>query len=489
MQTQADKRIGRLPLLIAVGAGVFYLLYVCRQFMGDDWLWLANAKDFWGDLGMFLERPMYGYFRPLNLLWVAVVQKLFGANAYLFSLINIALHSLNVYLLYSVLLRFTDNRRLIITSLVVYAFYFLNAPAIEWISVGHDLWVTTLSLACVLAVLRFAEAPSPVNFLLVVAAGFGALGFKESGFVTLGLYFVALWLTGRNPLSRRYLHYSVILLLLYAAYLGFYFHNRVVTDSKDIALGPGMVTNTWYFVSYMLFPVARRIVEIVPGQLTPVLQLLKYAVTLITPLLLAVACWRGPRAVRFFIFWTIGFAATAAVFDWNLNLFDLYPEQTISRFMHTPNIGIAVLAGWLVSALWSLEPLRKLQRGSVPILIALLFIALNAGIVYKMSQLYLSQQRLVGSVIADLRQLAPQIDDNATLQITIPDFESTPTIVRTGVHLRAIINVTLDKQVAVEIVDASQTEVRAASNDRDAFQLRWSTADNKLSAGKDIPDR
>lgn len=489
MQTHADKKGNRLPLLIAVGAGIFYLFYVCRQFMGDDWLWLANAKQLWSNFGLLLERPMYGYFRPLNLLWVAILQKLFGANAYLFSLINITLHSLNVYLLYRVLCRLTDNRRLILISLIVYAFYFLNAPAIEWISVGHDLWVTLLSLLCVLAVLRFGESPSPGGFLLILAAGLGALGFKESGFVTLGLYFATLWLTGRNPFGRRYLHYSLLLLIVYAAYLGFYFHNRVVEDTKDVALGLSMVTNTWYFVSYMLFPVARRMVELAPDRVTALLHLLKYVVTLLTPLLLAVAVWRGSRAVRLFLFWTVGFAATAAVFNWNLSLFDLYPPRTISRFMYTPNIGIAVLAGWLLSSLWGEKALRKFQRTLIPVVVTLLFVAVNAGIVYKMSQLYLSRQRLVGSVISDLRKLAPEIHNGETLQVTIPDFESTPSIIRTGVHLRAIVNVMLDRQVAVEIVDASQPNAAVAPEQNGILQLYWSNADKRITLGRNAIDR
>ena len=45
-----------------------YLPLLPRSFMGDDWLWLAQAQRALEDPTLFLSRPVYGYFRPLFLL-------------------------------------------------------------------------------------------------------------------------------------------------------------------------------------------------------------------------------------------------------------------------------------------------------------------------------------------------------------------------------------------------------------------------------------
>jgi hypothetical protein len=45
--------------MIMAGAILFYLPFISRQFMGDDWLWLANAKMASSHPSIFLERPMY----------------------------------------------------------------------------------------------------------------------------------------------------------------------------------------------------------------------------------------------------------------------------------------------------------------------------------------------------------------------------------------------------------------------------------------------
>ena len=448
--------------------------------MGDDWLWLSNAKDAWGDLSLFVGRPMYGYFRPLNLLWVAIVQKVVGANPYIFSLINVTLHALNVYLLYLVLKRFGAKRLLLLISPIIYGFYFLNAPAIEWISVGHDLWVTTFSLVFLILTLNFCENPSPNRFLLLLAAGLGALGFKESGFVTLGLYFCVLVLTGKNPLSKKYVGYSLILLAIYCTYLVFYFHDHVVDDSKEVALGIGALINLWYFFSYMLFPVARRMVEVVPGDLIFLLQALKYGVTLLTPVLVGLTLWRGSRATRLFLLWAIGFAATAAIFDWGLGLFDLYPGRTISRFMYTPNVGIAVVVGWLISRLVEFSPMRWLRVGYIAVIAALLFLLLNFGATYKMSQLYFARQDMATSLIEDLKKLEPDITDSSILLVEIPDLESTPVLVRTGVHLKAIVNVVLSKKITVEITESTRPPTDFQTPGRDTLHLVWDIEQDKL---------
>jgi hypothetical protein len=201
-----------------VGAVLFYLPFLSRQFMGDDWLWLSNAKRALNDPIVFLQRPMYGYFRPLNMVIVFLWSHILGINAPLFSLVNILLHAGNVFLLGKVLDRLGVERMTRNLAVLIFAFYFLNSPAIEWISVGHDLWVTGLCLVFVLRLLKFIEQPRTSTFLQLFFIGLAATLIKESGFVTLGIFFMALLLKRKSPLAKEYRVYSLALAVSYLAF-------------------------------------------------------------------------------------------------------------------------------------------------------------------------------------------------------------------------------------------------------------------------------
>ncbi len=78
---------------------VFYLPFLSRQFIGDDWLCLSYSKIALSNPEIFFQRSIiYGYFRPLslwaNFLWYFI----FGVNAYFHSFMSILLHAANVYL-------------------------------------------------------------------------------------------------------------------------------------------------------------------------------------------------------------------------------------------------------------------------------------------------------------------------------------------------------------------------------------------------------
>jgi hypothetical protein len=122
---------------------------------------------------------MYGYFRPLNMVLVFLERLVLGNHATLFSLVSLLLHSANVWLFWKVLERLKVTSAMRFTAIVFFAFYFLNAPAIEWISVAHDLWVTGLCLLVVLKSLDVVERPSWPLFIQIWLLGMAATLIKE----------------------------------------------------------------------------------------------------------------------------------------------------------------------------------------------------------------------------------------------------------------------------------------------------------------------
>ncbi len=150
---------------IIAGTILFYLPFINREFIGDDWLWLSDAKMVIYDPGVLLGRTVYGYFRPLNTLLTSLWYYIFGHNAYIFSFINFILHAFNVWLLWKLLGIFEFSTRIRISSALFFGFFFLNSSAVEWISSAPDLYITAITMIFAMKVMKFISKPTIGLFL------------------------------------------------------------------------------------------------------------------------------------------------------------------------------------------------------------------------------------------------------------------------------------------------------------------------------------
>ena len=466
----------RVIYIIMVGAILFYLPFISRQFMGDDWLWLANAKMASSHPSIFLERPMYGYFRPLNMIIVFDILKLFGPNPYVFSMINILLHACNIWLLWVLLGRFglTLNERNL--SALIFGIYTLNAPAIEWISVGHDLWVTGLSLLFAIFVLRFMEKPRFSLFIFCWLIGFSALLIKESGFVTLGIYFLLFILKGKSPFRKEFVIYSLLLSTTYLLYLCGYFITRTVAD-REVALGYETILNIWYFLSYLVSPVSRRIATGFPESYLWILKTIKITAAIAVPILLVYIFVKGRSGHRFFILLSIMFISTIAITKWNLAPFDLYPERTVGRFMYSVTPGFAVALAWFIE---NHIAMRIMRRGYFRYAMVILYIISNFLITYRISQLYFYRQRLVSSIIQSLEILNPALARCQSVVVLTGNMEKTPQIISSGDHLHGMIYVLLDKDITVSVKEYGNYISNQLIEKNDLLTLEWDTANQNF---------
>jgi len=477
-ETQSSRHDTLILFALCLGAVIFYLPYISRQFMGDDWLWLFNAKSALDDPGLFYGRPMYGYFRPLNLVWVFSLLNLFGLKVYLFSAVHILLHGVNVFLFWKVLSKFDMHQREKIIAAAVFAFYFLNVSAIGWISVGHDLWVTLLTFAFTLRMLTFIERPGGVNFIIVLLLGMAATLFKEAGFITLGMYLLLLVLKGKNPISRKFLKYSVLIFMIYFIYLIVYFKTRTVID-KDIVLGVGTITNLWYLCTYLVTPFSARAVGLFPASFIWLLQSVKIAATFIVPMLFIYIVIRKEKTVIYFACWSLMFLSTVAVFDWGMSLFDLYPERTVARFMYVAVPGFGVMAGWLVNKLYRAIIKRPLKP-YIAVALVMVFAAGNWVVVKKVTGLYFSRQEQCSRIISDLKPVVPDIKERGSLVVLTDDLEKTPQIIYTGNHLEAIIFCNYDIKAKVRVCPQVPGYEECVADTDSSVVLVWNTMENRF---------
>ena len=467
-----------LIYLIFFGVIALYLPFISKQFTGDDWLWLANAKKALSNPELFFERPMYGYFRPLNMLLISALYKILGASASMFSMLNILLHAINVWLLWKVLDKFNLEENIRNLSAFIFGFYFLNASAIEWISVGHDLWVALLSFLFILRTLHFIEKPNIAVFIQILLFGIAATLFKESGFVTIGIFFLLLILKQQFPFSRRFRFYSLSILLVYFIYLVFYFITRTVAD-KEIVLGFDTVINLWYLLAYIVMPISKRVLQFFPENLHWVLIIIKISITLIIPLIFIYIFRKGGEAAKFFLMYSVMFLSTVAVFNWELSLFDLSPERTVSRFMYSAVPGYAVVLSWLWFNVFS-HYLKFLRKKIIYLSLIIIFIAGNFLIINKISGIFIFHQKLSNNIISALNNVPDGLANCDAIVVLTDDIDNTHQIVKSGHHLESIVFVKFDRNVKVLLKEDKQYSLVDLTYDGNILTVGWQTSTSKL---------
>jgi len=409
-------------------------------------------------------------------LWLTI----FGTNATVFSIINILLHAINIWLLWKVVIAYSNDRRLAVISSLFFAFYFLNASAIEWISVGHDLWVIFFTLLFSLFIKKFHNTPNLINFLPLILTGIAASFFKESGVVTLGVYLFYFIFSKTNPFGKKFRIFSFIMITAFLIYMITYFQTRVVADNKDVELGIGTITNVWYFLVYLVSPVTKRVLSFFPEQSIIFLEIFKVTITLIYPLLLIFIFVKSNKIVRFFIAWMVMFLSTTAVFGWGINLFDLYPERTISRFMYCAVPGLSVIVGWFIIKLTSLQLSKLLSKKFVLIPIMLVFIISNWIVVKKVSALYFQHQQFSNTIISSFGEMHSIWGDIRNLEICIDETDNISAALKSKKHLEAIMFVKDNKVVNIDIVAGDTIIVNHIGYVDGTLSVEWDNEHQKF---------
>lgn len=374
--------------ILSVAVFLFYLKFVPGFFLGDDWLWLANAKRSMLNPDLFFDRPIYGYFRPLYMLYISLCYKLYGLNAFAFGLTNLLIHAVNCSLLYKALIKYNFDKPTAIIASFIFGFHFLTSPAVCWISSGSDLIALMLLLTFSIKLPDYYKHPSMKKLVMLLLIGFGSFLTKETGFVSLGLFFLYPILIKKNPLSKDLFRNSIILAIAYLLYLLWYFSARTVID-KELLFSFGFLINLWYLASYMFMPLSKRIVEMFGSELSSYLSILKIITTVAIPAGGILLFLKNMGRKRYFILWPLVVLLPVSLFDWNLSLFSLYPEMTASRFMYIPLPGLAVFLALILTNIFSLVSVGKISRG----ILAVLYVTASFMIINKIVILYETRQQ------------------------------------------------------------------------------------------------
>ncbi len=450
LKIQTTKAFSQWPIVFcSIAVILFYVPFAARFFMGDDWLWIGNAIRATENPSILFERPIYGYFRPLSLTLFSFFTSIAGTTPLFFGALNVVLHALNVILLYRVLEAFAVEHKLALLACFLFAFYYLNAPVVAWISTAPDLGVTALSLLVLLAVRRHVESPSIIRFLIIVTIAIAAVLIKESGIVTAGLYFLVLLANRQNPWNKKWLVYSLALTVICAAYLLFYFQGRSVVD-KELVFGPHVFINLWYLTVYTFFPLSNRIADMLPEQFHWVLTIIKLTLTLALPAMIWYVFRKGEVWTKIFLGWLLLFVLTVSFFKWDVSLLTHYPERSASRYMYTPGLGTVVIGAWLLNSFWSWWPGLRTYRRRLIILMAGLYIAANAVIIYKVTAIYRFKQAQEKQIYNSLVRYC-KTSSLELVNIHVPDFSVAPAVITSEKFLEAMLFVGTGREVDVDL--------------------------------------
>lgn len=221
---------GREVLLIFLGLalllmGVFAPL-VHLFFFLDDGVWLSLGRDFLAHPSLatlFRTEPIQLYFRPLNILFFALCEKLFGWSPAGYYLLLLSFHLVNGWLFYQFLRRFSISRPISFAASASFLLFSSHHQAIERVSMFHDVGMGTfllLSLHLFCDLLESDKLSLGKRFLSLFLFGLALLSKEAAVVFPLLLFFLPVgeW-KRRWRLAAPYSLLSLLYFFIYALFL------------------------------------------------------------------------------------------------------------------------------------------------------------------------------------------------------------------------------------------------------------------------------
>ena len=332
------------------------------------------------------NRPSTPYYRPIFVIYLMIMWKLFGASAFGWHLFNIGLHLTVVYLVFIILERITKDIRVSGIASMLFAVHPMRSESVAWISGLTDPLLAIFVLSSFYFYLRFRE--ERLTKLLLASLGLFLLGaFTKEPAVALPIFIAAYEVFVVN--QDKSLFERIKSALAYPApYLflsGFYFVARY------FALGFALNNN-----AYMKYPVYQI-------ALTIPLAIWKYLGLLMLPLDLslfhATQMVKSPADVRFFLplaglvllviaLWRLRHSMLArfAILWFAINLLPVMNLSAFSedflvqeRYVYIPSIGFSLLVAMGLSKIPVEDWLRFVSRRTARVAIVAVFVLLLAG--------------------------------------------------------------------------------------------------------------
>lgn len=253
----------RMPWLI-VCAALLYAPCLVNGFTNwDDPLITQNAHladaSLKGLAAIFLDTKDRIY-TPLVSLTFWIQMRLFGGRPAPMHAVNLAVHLLNVVLVYALIARLTGKDRVAFFTALFFAIHPMLAESVVWISARKDLLVAFFSLNAMRSYAVFAERGDAKSRRLSFMFFLLALLSKPSGVVLpLSLMLIDIWFGRRTlrELVRQKLDFLAVALLHGAASTSFFLYYSpagMLSDRGAFALAGNMARSAWFYAGKLVWP-------------------------------------------------------------------------------------------------------------------------------------------------------------------------------------------------------------------------------------------
>jgi hypothetical protein len=183
-----------LPLILLAVAAVFGPA-IPFWFHTDDLLLLRAARvvPFWTyvpeafDFRDFEPLQLYAY-RPLYFVSSAAMYHAFGLNPAPYHAANLALHLLNVVLVYWIAHRLTGSRAVGYIAAAIFGLHPAYAVTVAWISGLNSLAATTGQLACIAMLIQYYAQQKPYWLAAAFMSYLASIGFHQEVFAAPFLF-------------------------------------------------------------------------------------------------------------------------------------------------------------------------------------------------------------------------------------------------------------------------------------------------------------
>jgi len=296
------------------------------------------------------DKPSTPYYRPVFIVCLMVLWKLFGASAAGWHFFNLVLHLLAVYLVFLVMEKFTKDLRLSTIASFLFAIHPLRSESVAWVSGLTDPLLATFLLSSFYFYLRY-RAEGAMKLMAAALALFLLATFTKEPAVALPLFICAYELVISNqdkPLRERIkpaVKYSACFLAVSAFYfsarydaLGFALNDN---NFKSYPVDQVLMTIPlviWKYLALLVWPVELSLFHgtyLVKSPLD-----VRFIAPFAALIALAFALWRLRRSIiaRFGVLWF----AVNLLPVLNLSAFaeDFLVQE---RYLYIPSIGFSLL--------------------------------------------------------------------------------------------------------------------------------------------------
>jgi Flp pilus assembly protein TadD len=354
--------------LVALTIAVYAPVRDCLFLNYDDNVYVVENTHIsqglsWNSVAWSLTAFENGNWHPLTLLAHMLDVQVFGLHPAGHHGVNLALHVVNVLLLFWLLAGTTLQPWPSTCVAALFAVHPLNVQTVAWISERKSLLSTAFWLLALLAHVRYRRKPDGRKYLLILLLAALALAAKPMA-VTLPLTLVLLdfWPLamrpeGREPVIRRYLRglapflalagtCGVLTLLAQRAANAL---QTVTSYSLPVRLGNALVSYAWYLKT-MVWPAGLAAFYPHPMTTLAVGEVVASVLVLLAISAVVVAKGRELPALAMGWLWYVGTLLPVA------GIIQVGSQAYADRYAYVPLVGIFVIVVWSVVRLTETTP-------------------------------------------------------------------------------------------------------------------------------------